>query len=61
MFFETTLTARAIDERTAAVWSGDVWSAMGDGKVTVITTNADRTFGSGDAIEGVPSPVSTEP
>ena len=46
-----------IDERTAAVWSDDVWRVMGDGGVTVITTRGERAFGSGEAIDGLPSPA----
>lgn len=43
-----------IDERTAAVWSGDVWRAMGDGGVTVVTTRGERVFGPGEVIDGLP-------
>jgi cyanophycinase len=46
-----------IDERTAAVWSGGRWRTMGDGAVTVITTAEEHSFGSGEAIEGLPSPA----
>ena len=46
-----------IDERTAAVWSGDAWRVMGDGGVTVITTRGERPFGSDEAIDGLPSPA----
>ena len=43
-----------IDERAAAVWSGDVWRAMGDGDVTVVTTRGERVFGPGEVIDGLP-------
>jgi cyanophycinase len=46
-----------IDERAAAVWSGGVWRAMGDGGVTIITTDMERTFCPGDEIDGLPSPA----
>jgi cyanophycinase len=46
-----------IDERTAAVWSDDVWRAMGDGGVAVITARGEHVFGAGDVIDGLPSPV----
>ncbi len=46
-----------IDERTAAVWSGDAWRVMGDGGVTVITTRGERAFGSGEAVDGLPTPA----
>jgi len=45
-----------IDERAAAVWSDDVWRAVGDGGVTVVTTRSERRFASGEAIEGLPAP-----
>lgn len=47
-----------IDERAAAVWSDGRWRAMGDGGVTVISADGERAFGSGDAIDGLPSPAS---
>jgi cyanophycinase len=46
-----------IDERTAAVWSDGTWKAMGDGGVTVVTTQGEQVFVPGDAIEGLPTPV----
>lgn len=46
-----------IDERTAAVWADDVWRVMGDGSVTVVTTRGERVFGSGEVIDGLPSPA----
>jgi cyanophycinase len=45
-----------IDERAAAVWSDGSWRAMGDGGVTVITTEGERAFASGDPIDGLPAP-----
>lgn len=45
-----------IDERTAAVWSGDGWRAMGEGAVTLISGDGERRFGSGERIEGIPEP-----
>jgi cyanophycinase len=46
-----------IDERAAAVWSDGEWRAMGDGDVTIVTIRGERSVGSGDAIEGIPSPA----
>ena len=46
-----------IDERAAAVWSDGTWRAMGDGGVTVITTEGERTFASDDPIDGLPAPA----
>jgi cyanophycinase-like exopeptidase len=45
-----------IDERTAAVWHDGAWRVMGPGTVTVIRSGTNTTFGSGQAIEGVPDP-----
>jgi cyanophycinase len=45
-----------IDERTAAVWDDGAWRVMGPGTVTVIRSGTNTTFGSGQAIEGVPDP-----
>lgn len=50
------VTLLGIDERTAAVWSDGIWRAMGDGDVTVVTTRGERVFGSGESIDGLPSP-----
>ena len=46
-----------IDERAAAVWSDGRWRAMGDGGVTVITSEGERAFVSGEAIDGLPAPA----
>jgi hypothetical protein len=46
-----------IDERAAAVWIDNGWRAMGDGGVTIVTTRGERAFGSGEAVDGLPSPV----
>jgi cyanophycinase len=46
-----------IDERTAAVRERGRWRVLGDGGVTVIADGAQRRFGSGDAIEGIPQPT----
>ncbi len=45
-----------LDERTAAVWSGDAWRAMGAGGVTIVTSRDERRFDAGEAIEGIPEP-----
>ena len=48
-----------IDERAAAVWSDGVWRAMGDGGVTVITIDGERTAAPGEVIDGLPPPATT--
>jgi cyanophycinase-like exopeptidase len=44
-----------IDERTAAVWADGEWRTMGDGGVKVIGAEAERVFGAGEPIDGLPS------
>jgi cyanophycinase len=51
------VTLLGIDERTAAVWSDDVWRAAGPGVVTVIKGSKADTFASGSTIAGLPSPA----
>jgi cyanophycinase-like exopeptidase len=51
------LVLPGIDERTAAVWHGGTWHALGDGGVTVITAEGQRRFDAGSEIEGIPPPV----
>jgi cyanophycinase len=46
-----------IDERSAAVWRGEVWEAFGPGAVTVITKSDQRRFPAGKRIEGIPQPA----
>jgi cyanophycinase len=46
-----------IDERSAAVWQGGAWCALGDGGVTVITTGGQRRFDPGSEIVGLPPPT----
>jgi cyanophycinase len=46
-----------IDERTAAVWRDERWTAAGRGAVTVIKGTDTRTFRSPVQIEGLPRPV----
>lgn len=45
-----------LDERTAAVWRGGRWSAVGEGGVTLIDGDAERRIVSGEAIDGLPQP-----
>jgi cyanophycinase len=45
-----------LDERTAALWHGGVWRALGTGGVTVIADGARRAFVSGSIVEGLPQP-----
>ena len=51
------LVLPGIDERTAAVWHGGTWHALGDGGVTVITADGQRRFDAGSEIEGIPPPI----
>jgi cyanophycinase len=46
-----------VDERTAAIYHEARWRCLGDGGVTVIADGGQRTFGSGEEIEGLPAPV----
>jgi cyanophycinase len=50
-------TLLGIDERTAAVWRDERWTAAGAGAVTVIKGKDTRTFRSGAEIDGLPIPV----
>jgi len=50
-------TLLGIDERTAAVWRDERWTAAGRGVVTVIKEEETRTFRSPAEIEGLASPV----
>jgi cyanophycinase len=45
-----------VDERTAAVWDGSRWMAMGPASVTVAGEGVKRRFRSGQPIQGVPAP-----
>jgi cyanophycinase len=49
-------TLLGIDERTAAVWDGERWRALGEGGVTVGTGAASRRFPSGTECAGIPAP-----
>jgi cyanophycinase len=46
-----------VDERSAAVWDGGAWHALGDGGVTVITGAKQRRFDAGSEIDGIPQPA----
>ena len=47
-----------IDEASAAVFHGGAWTAMGRGGVTVIDPDgSERSFGSGERVDGVPVPA----
>jgi cyanophycinase-like exopeptidase len=50
-----------VDERTAAIHHEARWRCLGDGGVTVIADGGQRTFGSGEEIEGLPAPVPSTP
>jgi len=45
-----------IDERSAAVWTGGAWRAMGAGGVTLIARGGRRRFESGEGIGGLRPP-----
>lgn len=47
-----------LDERTAAVWQGGAWRAVGAGEVTVLGPGAEpRRYGGGATVDGLPSPA----
>ena len=46
-----------LDERTAAVWQDDEWTAAGPGAVTVIQRGRSDRFTSGMEVTGLPSPA----
>lgn len=48
-----------VDERTAAVWRGSVWTAAGPGGVTVVLGSERRRAESGAVIGGIPAPDDT--
>jgi cyanophycinase-like exopeptidase len=52
------LTLLGIDERSAAVWNGKAWRAMGPGAVTVVKGRKVARFPSGQEVVGLRSPVS---
>jgi cyanophycinase len=52
---DTTLVG--IDERTGAVWIGGGWQALGVGGVTLITSDDQRTYPSGERISALPNPL----
>jgi len=45
-----------IDERTAAVWSGGRWTAMGSGRVTLVRGDGQRVYGRGEPVDGLTAP-----
>lgn len=51
------VTLLGIDERSAAVWRQERWTAAGAGAVTVIDGAETRAFHSGAEIDGLPNPV----
>jgi cyanophycinase len=51
------LTLLGIDERSAAVWTEDGWTAAGPGRVTVIKGSAVATFTSGMTVKGLHTPA----
>lgn len=50
-------TLLGVDERSAAVWQGDAWHAMGPGAVTVIKAKKVQTFASGQEVIGLRPPA----
>lgn len=50
-------TLLGIDERSAALWSGGTWRAVGPGGVTVIKGGRTARFESGARISGLPAPA----
>lgn len=45
-----------IDERSAAVWDGHVWTARGPGTVTVVTRTDRTVYASGSTMPNLPPP-----
>jgi cyanophycinase-like exopeptidase len=54
---EQGLLQLGIDERTAAVWDGAGWRALGAGSVTVRSADGSQVFPAGAACQGIPAPV----
>jgi cyanophycinase len=51
------VTLLGIDERSAAVWAGGVWTAFGPGVVTVIRDAKTTSFPGGSTVLGLADPV----
>lgn len=49
-------TLVGIGERTAAVWDGRAWTAMGDGAVSVLSGSGEVRSPAGSRIDGLPFP-----
>ena len=45
-----------LDERTAALWDGAGWRALGEGGVTVVAGSGNRRFTAGETCAGIPAP-----
>jgi cyanophycinase len=45
-----------VDERSAALWRDDHWSAYGPGSVSVFAGGREQRFPAGETIEGIPQP-----
>jgi cyanophycinase len=45
-----------VDERSAALWTGGRWRALGPGGVTVFADGGRRRYGGGEPIEDLPAP-----
>jgi hypothetical protein len=50
-----------VDERSAALWQDGAWRAYGPGSITVFTGDARTRYEAGEAIEGIPQPMSDPP
>ena len=50
------LVVLGLDERTAAVWDGSGWKALGAGSVTVESEGRSRVYPAGAVCEGIPRP-----
>jgi len=51
------ITLLGVDERSAAVWDGEAWLAVGTGAVTVISGAKVARFASGERISGLRQPA----
>jgi hypothetical protein len=46
-----------VDERSAALWAGGTWRALGPGGVTVFADGTERRAASGEPVDGLPQPA----
>jgi cyanophycinase len=54
----TDTTLVGVDERSAAFWDGVRWTALGAGRVILVSSRDTREFTGSSEIQGLPAPVS---